>query len=93
MTEAEIRQVIADALVYAAVPLFADSDEQVDFIAGRRDIAMDEYEIDSLAAMEVCIAIEANLGVEIVPGDLAGITTLGGIVALAQERAGAGDGQ
>lgn len=93
MTEAEIRQVISDALVYAAVPLFADSPEQADFLAGRRDIAMGEYEIDSLAAMELCIAIEANLGVEIVPGDLAEIATLGGIVALAQERAAAGAGQ
>lgn len=88
MTEAEIRQVIADALVYAGVPRFAGSQEQADFVAGRRDIAMADFQIDSLASMELCIAIELNLGVEIVPGDLTMISTLGGIVALANRRAG-----
>lgn len=93
MTEAEIRQVISDALVYAAVPLFAESDEQADFVAGRRDVRLDEFEIDSLATMELCIAIELNLGVEIVPGDLAEIATLGDIVALAQGRVNVEAGQ
>lgn len=93
MTEAEIRQVIADALVYAAVPLFADSADQADFVAGTRDVRLDAFEIDSLATMEMCIAIELNLGVEIVPGDLTEVETLGAIVALAQERANAGAAQ
>ncbi len=86
MTEAEIRQVISDALSYASVPLFTGSTAQADFVAGRRDVRMDEFEIDSLAAMELCIAIEANLGAEIAPADLEKIKTLGGIVALAQQR-------
>ncbi len=93
MTEAEIRQVISDALVYAAVPLFAESAEQSDFVAGRRDVRLDEFEIDSLATMELCIAIELNLGVEIVPGDLTEIATLGDIVALAQGRVNVEAGQ
>lgn len=88
MTEGEIRQVIADALVYAAVPRFAGSSERADFVAGRSDIAMADFQIDSLASMELCIAIELNLGVEILPSDLTMISTLGGIVALAKRRAG-----
>lgn len=93
MTEAEVRQVIADALVYAAVPLFAHSEDHADFVAGKRDIRLDAFEIDSLATMEMCIAIELNLGVEIVPGDLAELETLGAIVTLAQQRAAAGAAQ
>jgi acyl carrier protein len=87
LTEAEIRQVISDALSYASVPLYTGSSEEADFVAGRRDIRMDQFDIDSLAAMELCIAIEANLGVEIAPAELEKITTLGGIVKLAQKRA------
>lgn len=79
MTEADIRQVIADALVYAAVPRFRDSAEQADFVAGKRDIQLADLEIDSLAAMELCIAIETNSGVSIVPGELAEVGTLGAL--------------
>lgn len=87
MNDQKIREVIADAFVYASVPRFAGSPEATAFVAGTSDIPMDRFEIDSLALMELCIAIELNLGVEIVPSDLADITSLGGIVALARERA------
>lgn len=80
MTGADIRVVIADALVYASVPRFRDSAEQADFVAGRRDIRMADLEIDSLAAMELCIAIETNSGVSIVPGELAEVASLGALV-------------
>lgn len=71
--------VIADALVYASVPRFRDSAEQADFVAGRRDIRMADLEIDSLAAMELCIAIETNSGVSIAPGELAEVASLGAL--------------
>lgn len=93
MNEQRIREVIADAFVYASVPGFSGSAEAAAFVSGEADIPVERFDIDSLAAMELCIAIELNLGVEIVPGDLADVKTLGGIVALAQERASAGAGQ
>jgi acyl carrier protein len=80
MTESEIREVIADALDYAAVPQFRGSDARAQFVAGARDIAFDELEIDSLAAMELCIALETNSGVSILPAELPEFGTLGALV-------------
>lgn len=77
MTDVEIRQVIADALSYASVPHFDRSAAAVGFVAGTSDIKMDELEIDSLAAMELCIAIETSTGVSIVPDDLSECGSLG----------------
>jgi acyl carrier protein len=93
MNDQQIRDVIAHAFVYASVPRFAGSAEAEAFVAGTSDVPLADFDIDSLALMEVCIAIELNLGVEIVPGDLAELTTMGGIVALAQQRAAAEAGQ
>lgn len=80
MTEGEIREVIADALDYAAVPRFRGSEARAQFVAGTRDIRFEEFEIDSLAAMELCIALEANVGVVILPGDLLLLGSLNGLV-------------
>ncbi len=80
MTELEIREVVADALDYAAVPRFRGSQVRAQFVAGTRDIGFDELEIDSLAAMELCIALETNAGVSILPAELPAFGSLGGVV-------------
>ena len=79
MTEPEIREIIADALDYAAVPRFRRSEARAQFVAGVRDISLDELEIDSLAAMELCIALETSSGVSILPDELPGFGSLGAI--------------
>lgn len=80
MTAADLRQVLADALVYAAVPGFAGSRTEADFRDGVRDVPLSELEIDSLAAMELCIAIELNTGVSLAPADIAALPSLGALV-------------
>lgn len=80
MTELEIREVIADALDYAAVPRFRGSELRNQFVAGATDILFDDLEIDSLAAMELCIALETNSGVSILPAELPEFGTLGALV-------------
>lgn len=80
MTENQIREIVADALDYAAVPQFRGSELRAQFVAGSQDIAFDELEIDSLAAMELCIAIETNSGVSILPAELAEFGSLGALV-------------
>ena len=50
------------------------------FLSGTQDVPFDDLEMDSLGAMELCIAVEVNTGVSIVPDDLASIGTLGGLV-------------
>ena len=79
MTELEIREVIADALDYAAVPRFRGSEARAEYVAGTRDIDFGELEIDSLAAMELCIALETNSGVSILPDELSGFGSLGAL--------------
>lgn len=80
MTAAELRQVIADALVYAAVPGFVGSRAEVEFRDGSRDVEMHELEIDSLSAMELCIAVELNTDVSLAPADIAALPSLGALV-------------
>ena len=58
-----------------------------DFLAGVHDVPIDTLDMDSLAEMEVCIAIEVNAGVSIVPEQLRKIGTLGRLVALIQAQA------
>lgn len=85
MTDDEIRKVIADALVYAAVPGFRGSQRERDFVEGRADIRLADLDIDSLAAMELCIAIETNVGASILPQDLAKIGSLDSLVTKVRE--------
>ena len=57
-----------------------------EFLAGWRDVAFKDMDIDSLAIMELCIAIEVESGVSILPEELVQCETLGALVA--QVRAG-----
>lgn len=85
MTDDEIRKVIADALVYAAVPGFRGSPRERDFVDGGADIQLADLDIDSLAAMELCIAIETNVGASILPQDLEKIGSLDSLVKKVRE--------
>lgn len=80
MTECEIREMIADALDYASVPRFRGSELRAKFVAGTHDVLFEQLEIDSLAAMELCIAVETNVGVSILPAELPEFNSLGGLV-------------
>ena len=80
MTETEIRHLVAEALAYASVPNFQGSAVERAFLAATAEVPFSELEIDSLAAMEICIAIEANIGVSILPNNLAQIGSLAGLV-------------
>ncbi len=80
MTAAELRDVIADALVYAAVPGFVGSSAEAEFRNGSRDVPMAELEIDSLAAMELCIAIELNTDISLTPADVVAMPSLNALV-------------
>ena len=80
MNEAEIRQMLVEALQSASVFGLRNNGWTEAFLSGTRDVAFDDLEMDSLGAMELCIAVEVNTGVSIVPDDLADLGTLGGLV-------------
>lgn len=81
MTEREIRQMLVDAMLSASIFGVRDNGWTDAFLAGTRDILISDLEMDSLGAMELCIAVEVNTGVEIVPDDLASMATLETLVA------------
>ena len=89
MTETEIRQLVAEALAYASIPNFQGSATERAFLAATAEVPFSELEIDSLAAMEICIAIEANIGTSILPNELAGIETLSDLVRSIQGKTSA----
>ena len=80
MNDAEIREMLVEAMHSASVFGLRNNGWTEEFLAGTRDVALEDLEMDSLGAMELCIAIEVNTGVSIVPDDLAALGSLGALV-------------
>ncbi|MEO8487548.1 MAG: acyl carrier protein [Betaproteobacteria bacterium] len=59
------------------------------FIAGTVDSALAALEMDSLAKMELCIAIEVGSGVSLAPEELERFGSLGDLAAEIARRTGA----
>jgi hypothetical protein len=79
VTDAEIRQMIASGLEQGSCFALRNNGWTEDFLAGRRDVAFAAMDIDSLAMMELCIAIEVESGVSILPEELVQCETLGAL--------------
>jgi acyl carrier protein len=85
VTDHEIRSILARELEYACLTVMRDKELMPIFMESRRDIALAELEMDSLAEMELCIAIEINTGVSIVPNELQRIGSLNRLVDAVRE--------
>jgi acyl carrier protein len=85
MNETAIRELIAEALTSANVIAFRQNEIRLAFLQGQRDVSLAELDIDSLAAMELCIALEINIGTSIVPDQLQTIGSLDRLVATVME--------
>ena len=70
------RQFILDALDRATASGIRSPERRAAFLAGTDDIRFDEIEMDSLARMELCIAIELKSGIELPSERLDEIGTL-----------------
>lgn len=86
MTESELRTFIADTLEQSQVIAFRQHQYRPVFLQNRADISLESLKIDSLAAMEICIAIEINLGVSIAPDALFQIGSLNQLVTYIMEE-------
>lgn len=73
------RTAIAEALTPVAAPEFSDS--LADFSAGKSDIAIDKLSLDSVARVELLVALELECNVVMPPEALAEHTTLGKLAA------------
>jgi acyl carrier protein len=74
------RSELAHMLRASGVFGLRDQGLEDDFIAGRTNPLLADLGIDSLAEMELCIAIENEFGVSIVPADLGDLKTLEGVL-------------
>ena len=67
MTDLEARGVVADALADAHAPGLWHDRFDARFRRGDADARLEDLDLDSLVLMELCIAIEAHTGLELVP--------------------------
>jgi hypothetical protein len=65
---------VFEALKVAAPARF-DNGLRRAFLSGGANIALDRLDMDSLADMEFCIAIELSTGVTLLPAQLAGLAS------------------
>lgn len=86
MSEGELRQMLVDAIDGSTIVGLRSSGLMDGFLNGSADIPFEALEMDSMGAMELCIAVEVNTGVEIVPAELAGLGSLGAVVRSIVER-------
>ena len=87
MNEPDARRLIIEALDSARVHAFRDQGLHEIFLRATRDVSLDELELDSLATMELCIALEAKAAVEILPPQLERIGSLNRLVAHLRKHA------
>lgn len=69
-----VRVAVFEALKVAAPARF-DNGLRRAFLSGGANIALDRLDMDSLADMEFCIAIELSLGVTLLPAQLAALAS------------------
>jgi acyl carrier protein len=79
-----IRQAMVDGLEAGAVHKIAVTRTRNAFLAGELDLRFADLGMDSLARMELCIAIEIGTGVSLAPEELDRYESL---VALAEDIA------
>ena len=84
-----IRQVLIDGLEAGGVIEARSIRFREPFLDGSIDATFEELALDSLARMEVCIAIEVALGISLAPEELQRYTSLGDLANDLRERLGA----
>lgn len=81
MTDEQARKILTQAMHYANV-IGLSSEQKHAFEKGTADIELEHLDMDSLAAMELCIAIEANTGISVTPDQLRSARTGSALVDL-----------
>lgn len=80
MSPTERRIQLAEMLTDAGVFYLRDHRLEQRFIAGEVDPKLDELDMDSLAAMELCIALETHWNLPVVPEEIFSIGSLQNIL-------------
>ena len=80
MNKTAIRELLVPILQDAGIFYLRDTVAESDFVAGVWDIDLAELEINSLSAMELCIGLEAEWGLTVLPEELNSLGTLNQLV-------------
>jgi len=78
--EKEVRTRLSHIVVNSGIFGLRDQGLEQSFIDGEASPALRDIGIDSLSEMELCIGIENEFGVTIVPAELERLGTLGAVV-------------
>lgn len=78
--ERELRLTLATLVHTAGIFGLREEGLEREFLEGKVDVQLSALGMDSLSAMELCIGIEQELGVSIVPTELTQLKTLGDLV-------------
>jgi acyl carrier protein len=77
MSDVPLREFLLSALRDANVFGLDDESSNRSFISAKSDIAFEDLDMDSLARMEFCIALEKETGISITPQELQQFNSLG----------------
>lgn len=80
MTEMEAYVLVERAFEAALVQGFEVGDRSVDDLRAAGEVPLTSFDIDSLAVMEICIAVEVHSGAQIVPAELVELETINALV-------------
>lgn len=86
LTARAIRAVLVEGLEAGGVGQVNRVGIRDRFLAGELDLKLAELDMDSLAKMELCIAIEVSTGVSLAPEELDRHDSLGALVAEIERR-------
>jgi len=86
MDRAQLRIALFDALQAANVPEAFDEDLRRSFLDEGKDVDLSQLEMDSLARMEFCIAVELSLGVTLLPRQVQELGSTGAIERFVAEK-------
>jgi acyl carrier protein len=84
-SEHDLRKTLVRLVHQAGIFGLRDDDLEDAFISGEVNPNLKDMGIDSLSEMELCIGIENELGVSIVPAELERLATLGAVVDRIQQ--------
>ena len=84
---ADIRRTLADALVQAQAADHISTEQLAAFIRGDEALVSGHLDLDSLAAMELLVAIELEYGVSLGPEQLATLPSLAALAELVAAKA------
>ena len=82
MDDREIRGAIVSGLAQARAILFRDAEITDQFLAAEADMRFEDMQLDSLSIMELCISIEVDTGVSILPEEMVQIESLEQLVGV-----------